>query len=121
MFPEVVGVVLGTIPVKETAILVGYQRFSMKRRAYPGLKKNSRKKVQGVLYKNLTPSQMRIIDCYEGDEYERIAVRVGCGTSRHYRAWVYVVKYNQQHLLSPHAWDVEDFARSKLTAYLRNL
>jgi gamma-glutamylcyclotransferase (GGCT)/AIG2-like uncharacterized protein YtfP len=83
MSPEVVNVLLGRVPPHEPAVLRGdFARHPVRSRVYPGMVfVNSRKNegaaaVHGLLYSQLSPSEMERLDWFEGDTYKRIDVTV---------------------------------------------
>ncbi|KAK6158640.1 hypothetical protein DH2020_005954 [Rehmannia glutinosa] len=73
---DVVRVLLSRIPPSSLAILPDYHRFSIKNCVYPAIVPVENKKVLGKVLVGITPPELRILDLFEGDEYERRTVDV---------------------------------------------
>ncbi|MCX5204976.1 gamma-glutamylcyclotransferase [Streptomyces sp. NBC_00237] len=85
-FPEVLGVLLGRVPAGVATSAPGWRAAALEGRPYPGLVAASGGVARGVLLGDLTVREWRVLDEYEGDEYElrRIALEGGV------RGWTYV-------------------------------
>ena len=67
--------------------------------------------VQGTSVQGLTSRDIRFLDAFEGDEYERIAVQVSTSAGDQ---WAYVYRWiGGLRNLSPDLWKYEDFLRDK--------
>ena len=78
MFPEVwTRVVVG--PYRSMrARLEGYARYEVRDQTYPGMVKQLGSSVEGVLYLDVNDADLAMLDHFEGDDYERVALEVAC-------------------------------------------
>ena len=83
--PQVVRILLGRdIPAMIPARLDGHSRHPVINRVYPGMLKSSEKDhtkretsfVNGCILADVTPKEMKLLDWFEADEYERQIVHV---------------------------------------------
>jgi len=115
MWPEVIYDLLGRSIPMENALLKGYKRCRIKRVAYPGLKKDDSSEVRGKLLRDLTPTDLKRLDRFEGVEYERILVDVQTEKGQE-RAFVYIIKPEYVDILEEAPWD-EEMGRAFLKRY----
>ncbi len=59
-----------------SARLAGYARYPVRGADYPGIRPAAGCAVDGVVYLGVTEMAWQRLDAYEGDEYERVRVRV---------------------------------------------
>jgi gamma-glutamylcyclotransferase (GGCT)/AIG2-like uncharacterized protein YtfP len=89
MAPQVMQTLLHRLPPSQPAFLSGYVRYPVRNVLYPGIvaasgnmehtSSNSEQPsavVKGVLYRDLTPEEMKILDWFEDVEYTRRTVSV---------------------------------------------
>lgn len=107
MFPQVWSRVVRGAYRSEPATLAGYARFAVAGRSYPGIAARRDAHVDGVLYFDVTPQDMAVLDAFEGDEYRRERVRVTLGNGAPLDAAVYVYLYPQK--LSDSPWSPQRF------------
>ena len=105
------------------AWLEGHVRHPVRGQEYPGLVPLDERRqepggvaaeplaVRGVLYDGLTDEAYRRLDAFEGEEYERVRVRVreGAPDGAWRQAWVYRFRAAYRHRLAPGAWDPDRF------------
>jgi len=113
------------------ALLKGFRRHRVRRADYPGIVADATGTVRGTVVSGLTDGDMWRLDIFEGDEYERRAVRarlivanqdgtaepaesdlgeaVGCET------YVWIAGKRQ---LEDREWDFEEFVREKMRRWV---
>lgn len=65
-----------SMPVNKPANLEGYKRFKVPGQLYPGITVSSNDSVNGLLVFLESERDYKVLDNYEGDEYQRITVFV---------------------------------------------
>lgn len=119
--PAVLEAVTGRTFPSAAAMLPGHARFLLRGRVYPGIIRDVRSRVTGVLYTGVDADSLALLDRFEDDFYRREAVRVqpasGCWTD----AAAYVVPPAHSALLSALPWDRAAFVARHLEALLRDL
>jgi gamma-glutamylcyclotransferase (GGCT)/AIG2-like uncharacterized protein YtfP len=113
IFAQIVGRRLEAGP----AILEGYARYRVQERVYPAITENERGRVEGLVYSGLSSTELERLDIYEGELYERRLVTLS-RAGLDLRAFAYVLRADQRHLLSSEAWDLGTFTRDHLNDYL---
>lgn len=89
------------------ARLDGYARFAVRDASYPGIVAQPGASVDGVLYLDLAPAELALLDRFEGSEYARLPVPVTCQDGKQVDAQTYV--YLDRAHLSGAPWDPERF------------
>ena len=127
--PQVVRTLLGrTVALQfPPARLSGYSRHSVKNFVYPGMIPSNnddspqRQEVHGCLLENLSHLEMKLLNWFEGDEYERRLVKVSTNDDILIDAHAYIWK---SHLLEElnlqEEWCYETFCKEHLEWYLEN-
>ena len=114
-FPQIVKRLTGNVFKATPATLTGYKRCLVKGCDYPAVFKNAHSKVNGMLLENVDEISMQQILFFEGNEYEKIKVRVIAG-DRTTDAFTFVWK-NDVDLLEDTDWDQEEFEKESLQKY----
>ncbi|WP_372806138.1 gamma-glutamylcyclotransferase family protein [Pontiella sp.] len=112
MWPEVLQSVAGRRLEGTPAILEGYQRLRVVDQHYPVVVPSSGDAVEGMLYLNLTEREFRFLDAFEGEEYDRIEVGIGCET-----AFVYVLAEAWRHIAADVPWSPDQLTAEHLSAF----
>ncbi|KAA0065013.1 AIG2-like protein [Cucumis melo var. makuwa] len=73
---DVLRVLLKRIPQSSSAVLHGYQRFSIRGRLYPAILPVADKRVTGKVLFDITKPELDILDRLEADEYERRVIEI---------------------------------------------
>ncbi|MFC0040444.1 gamma-glutamylcyclotransferase family protein [Actinomadura rayongensis] len=110
-FPDVLKALIGRVPGLEPAALAGWRAAALPGRIYPGLV-SAAGTVHGVLLSGLTLAEWRILDAFEGPEYDRRPVLLLDGRS----AWVYV--YSLEAEVGDDDWSSAAFVARHLPAYV---
>ena len=97
------------------AALRGYLRIRVKGEVYPALvDAHSHDVVEGVLYRDLMEEEFRLLDRFEGGEYDRREVSIESEQTQ-----VYVLSHAWRHLADSRLWRPEDMQQEHLDAFCR--
>lgn len=105
MYPERIKHLLGRCPDALSASLPGYARFLVRNATYPGIITAAGARTDGKIYLNLTDTELRRLDQYESDLYDRCLLSPQLDAGRTCEAWVYVIPEHHRHHLSEAPWD----------------
>lgn len=122
MFPEiwrrVVGRDLATLP----ATLSGYAVYRVVNGGYPVMvAANADAQVRGLIYLDVDAASMALLDEYESDLYNRIAVVATAAEGRRIKCETYVLPESRRSFASNEPWNAERFKSEALAEYLRRL
>jgi gamma-glutamylcyclotransferase (GGCT)/AIG2-like uncharacterized protein YtfP len=134
--PQVVQTLLGrTVPSEfPVARLDNHSRHPVKNYVFPGTIPNPKKRIHGCLLENLSETDMKILDWFEGDEYDRRMVQVCINRSTladnngkdkassfFIDAYTYIWRPRLlQQLILDEEWNFENFCSKHLEWYLIN-
>lgn len=121
MVPEVFARISATDSSAETATLLGYRRFQMQGKSYPGSVRSPGGLIQGCLYRNIGSKALRRLDHYEGAWYKRCLVRVSCAEQKTVLAWCYVIRDFHINKLGNADWQLQAFVGNHLSLTLERL
>lgn len=93
----------------ENAWLTGYRAYYLKHQIYPGLRRAAGAVTPGLLILGLSHSEMRRLDAYEGELYDR-HIRVVRQGFRRSRAWVYSLRASHRSQLSKRLYQYNERA-----------
>lgn len=98
-----------------SADLAGYRRFALTDKTYPGMIEAVAGRVSGVLYFDVDDADLRALDDFEGNEYQRRTVQVATLTQGVVTAQTYLFLLPAR--LAAHDWDPAAFSieRFKVT------
>lgn len=111
LFPEVLQALLGRVPESTPATVAGWRVAALPGRVYPALIA-AEAIAKGRLLTDLTGQEWRIIDAFEDHVYDLRRLTLTDG--RH--GWTYVCTDESD--VSPDDWDISQFERRDLTAYI---
>ena len=100
------------------ALLHGYRRCRIQRENYPAMIADDQSFIPGVVYSGVSEKQLRLLDEFEGSEYERIEVVVALSASITLNAYAYL--YLETAKLDPQLWDPDEFEKSQIDVFLRD-
>lgn len=125
--PQVVEVLLGRSiedSVLPKARLQGHSRHPVRNYVFPGTiptPDQPSSHVDGLLFENLTPMERKLLDWFEGDEYDRKVVQVQREEGTNMSAEAYIWK---PHLIGElkrdRQWSFQEFCQDHLEWYLEN-
>ena len=103
------------------AILHGYDRKGVRDEVYPALFPSpSQSQVQGIVYLNVTPSDLESIDRFEGEYYFRNTELVDTEEAGVISAEVYVLKEEYYAIISHQDWDPVQFSTTGIHFFIHN-
>lgn len=103
------------------ASLHQYSRYCMVGRVYPGIVQQANKKVDGLVYYDVSKQAIARLDYFEGIEYQRKAVQVKAETGEVISADTYIITSNYICELEEKQWDVDYFEQVYIAAYLEHV
>lgn len=109
--------VCGRAPTSCEGRLDDFIRLQVAGEAYPGIIRQAGACVRGLVYLNVSQSQFRTLDAYEGEEYLRQAVKVFAG-EKALDVYTYVFAPAFRHRLTSKPWCLEEFLKRDLASYL---
>jgi len=118
MEPRVMAAVAGRAPAPIPAIVHDHARYTVAGEVYPGMTPEAGAQVVGILYLDLDHEELRRLDRFEGDFYQRSKVQVETQDSQRLPAFTYLVKPQYRHRLAPERWDFDAFLRDGLGRFL---
>lgn len=107
MLPEVFGSVARRLPEHRAVTLSGWKRCQVQDQSYPAITAAQGQTVPGVLWLEVSESEMNLLDAFEGSEYRRVSVTVIDPAGMHYRAQAYA--WARPDGLIDEPWDFEWF------------
>lgn len=117
--PAVLEAVLGHALRGGPAGLPGYAAFRVRGETYPGLAPRRESTTPGRLYVDVAPSDLAVLDRFEGYFYRRTARVVHLPSGRRVRAWVYMVAAGRENMLVPSPWHLETFLRTGYQRFMQ--
>ena len=102
----------------KNAILRGYARFTVKGESYPGIIPVADAVTIGIIYFDVDELSLERLDVFEGDLYQRKPVRVETKEREIQDAEAYVVKPKFRNHISSSEWNMKEFAKKHLKAFL---
>ena len=115
VFAEVVERLLGRLPEVARAAAPGWSTRLLPAKRYPGLVPDSMSAAGGLLFLDLTASERRLLDDYEGEEYQRVDMTVVDEGGRMVEAQTYVIDPTQA---TEERWTTQWFAELHLADFL---
>ena len=116
MFDEILSLLVKGRYEKVAAQLRGYTRLTVKGDVYPGLLRSAKGRVEGIVIKDITADDLRILDQFEGVYYKRDAVVVYC-KNRPIKVETYVTRLRFRHILSASQWEPGKFRNRYLHSF----
>lgn len=100
------------------AILRGYARYMVKGESYPGIIPSADDVTEGITYLDVGELSLKQLDEFEGDLYQRTPIMVETKKGETYNAETYAVKLEFRDCLSSKKWNVKEFSKDHLKAFL---
>lgn len=116
--PELLRALTGQTYQSMPALLQEHRRAMVRDRGYPAVTPARAAALRGRLYLDLSEASWRIVDAFEGDEFERRSVVVLDSRGERIPAQVYVLRQGLNHLLTSEVWDMRRFRKQHFARYL---
>jgi gamma-glutamylcyclotransferase (GGCT)/AIG2-like uncharacterized protein YtfP len=116
--PELLRALTGKTYQSTPALLREHRRAMLSDCAYPAVTPARAAAVRGRLYLNLDDASWRLVDAFEGDEYERRAVVVVDSRGNPIDAQAYILRPGLRHQLTSQVWDMRRFRKHHFARYL---
>lgn len=110
--------VTGVVPEHCLTSLDGYACYDLYGAHYPAIVAEAGAQVTGILYRGLSPQQLRRLDHYESGQYDRRLLEVVDNQLQMHKAWAYVINPRYCHRLKNKRWSRELFASHHLEKYI---
>ena len=118
--PEILQHLLGrTLPATH-AVLAGYRCFRLGDKPYPAIIEQPHARVSGLLHAGVSDAELRLLDRYEGELYERrlVDLQTAAGVLP---GFVYVLGAAHREQIGSDEWDLATFRRDHLPQYLQEV
>lgn len=117
MWPDILQAVAGRALPSQAATLRGYRRFCVRGASYPALRRATPDSViTGVVYEGLCDADWQRLDAFEGADYQRQTLKVGCA-GRTLTAAAYLWRDAASDRLADADWSAQAFTRKGLGAF----
>ena len=113
MDPDIMTAVAGAGHRQSRATLHNFRRLKVKNADFPGIIPATGFSVQGILYSGISDADLRRLDAFEGEMYQRRKLEAELPSAKKTAVFAYVIKESFRHLLDDKDWDFEHFLRHK--------
>jgi len=117
LVPELQRRVTGRMFAAVPARVVGFARRRVRDETYPSLVSAAGAWVDGALLRGVDDGALARLDAYEGDAYERIAVRVRVSDGTSVDAWLWLLRAAERQRISDEPWDFATFVAQDLRRF----
>lgn len=113
-FPAVLRALLDREPAMSAAHVAGWRAVRLPDRPYPALvpSPDVHDQAEGLLLEGIEPEEWRILDDFEDDVYDLVALKLLDGRT----GWAFVCR--GQEVATEARWDFDAFARHELATYV---
>lgn len=118
MYPQVWQRVVDGRYERRRVTVRAYRRYALRHVTYPGLRPEPGAVAEGVLYLDVQRSDLRQLDVFEGDEYERVSVTCEAKNGAAYDAFAYLYRDAFAHHVLNAEWDAALFEAYHLPGFL---
>lgn len=119
MEPRIIAEIIGRTPSSQPAELRGYRRQRIRGELYPGIQPAADATTPGLIYFDLAPEEMALLDAFEGAFYENRPVALRTPSGEEHPARAYVIRPAYRHLLLDAPWDYDDFQKRFVKRFAR--
>ncbi len=120
-FPAVMQQVCGHRSAGLPVVLDNYACYTVRGAVFPGIVPEHEAQTRGVVYEGLGTAQLRRLDAFETDLYQRCRVVVSDASERPLQAWAYIVRPAARAMLTDKHWDRDLFQLLHMKQFLRSL
>jgi len=104
-YPDIMRQVSGVHAVGLPVVLENYGCYTVRGEVFPGIVPEPGAHTRGMVYNGLGEAQLRRLDDFERDFYQRQRVVVSDPDERPMQAWAYVVRPDARAMLTDEHWD----------------
>ena len=117
--PEVMKAVIGHTYHGVNARLPGYAIYRVKDAVYPGIIESTDDETSGILYCGVNDEDLKVLDLFEGELYERRLSQVKTEDGKSYDAWVYVISIKNKSHLTRETWVLKTFMKKGFDTFMQ--
>ena len=117
--PQVIRAVTGRDYFGKTAVLRDHAIYRVKNAEYPGITYSVGGVAEGVLYEDISNADLKRLDLFEGEFYDRQMLDVRLPDQATKKAWVYVIAQQHMGVLSEDSWRLTDFLDNGLDKFMK--
>ncbi len=117
--PQVIRAVTGRDYFGKTAVLRDYAIYRVKNAEYPGITYSVGGATEGILYQDISNADLKTLDLFEGEFYDRQMLEVQLPDQAIEKAWVYVIAQHHIGVLSEDIWRLTDFLDNGLDKFMK--
>jgi gamma-glutamylcyclotransferase (GGCT)/AIG2-like uncharacterized protein YtfP len=99
--------------------LAGFERKKLTGKTYSGMIKKDNTKTEGIIYFDISGEELKTLDSFEGEEYERQKINIFSG-DKTIECFTYIYKDEYKKNLLSDEWSFEDFLKNGLNVFLSN-
>ncbi len=115
MYADIFERVAGRVPECSPATLNNWRRHALRDRTYPGAVQELGHSIRGVLWHDISDSELIRLDAFESSEYQRIEVEVTLESGQTLMAQIYA--WLNPGLLEVNDWSQDDFEKNHRPAF----
>jgi gamma-glutamylcyclotransferase (GGCT)/AIG2-like uncharacterized protein YtfP len=112
--------VTGHVYVGINARLHDYAIFLVRGTEYPGIIPQKGAITEGILYRDIGPETLQVLDYFESDHYDRMVVHVTTDDGISEDAYAYVINDNNRDILTREFWDYDEFLRYGIDSFMQS-
>jgi gamma-glutamylcyclotransferase (GGCT)/AIG2-like uncharacterized protein YtfP len=101
------------------ARLPGYAIYRVKDVEYPGIIEAPDNETSGVLYRGVSDEDLKVLDLFEGELYERRLLKINTEDSKSHHAWVYVISLKNKTYLTKEPWHLKTFMKKGFDTFMK--
>ena len=116
--PEVMEAVTGRSWASAEAWAIGFAKFLLKGRIYPGMTAVRGSICSGRVYYHIDRRTLEILNAFEDDVYTRERIDVEIEGGRSLQAYAYLIRPQDREWLTATPWHPEEFRSKHLVRYL---
>jgi len=120
-YPDILRQVSGVHAAGLPVVLENYGCYTVRGEVFPGIVPEPGAHTRGMVYNGLGAAQLRRLDDFESDFYQRQRVVVSDADERPLQAWAYVVRPDARVMLTDEHWDKELFELLHMKQFLHGL
>jgi gamma-glutamylcyclotransferase (GGCT)/AIG2-like uncharacterized protein YtfP len=102
------------------ARLPGYAIYRVKNAEYPGIIESPDDETSGILYYGVNDEDLKVLDLFEGELYERKILKVKAKDGKSYHAWVYVIFPKNSTHVTREIWHLNTFLKKGLDTFMKH-